>query len=102
VSLKSVTATYTGDVFYSNIKTTSITVPVDPDATSTDFTLEYSDKTEIISLNYSRTPVTIFDKCGPQPVFFNLTERVDLQNVTILSTDSLQYPAVSNIEIYHN
>jgi len=103
VFLKSVTADYTATIFYSDVAVTSITVPVNPDATTTTFTLEYTDKTEVISLNYTRhTPTTLFNVCGPQPLFSDLVEGTDVENVAILKTDSLQFPAVSNLEIYHN
>jgi len=101
VLLKSVKADATE--LYTNISATSITVPVNPGASSTTFTIEYTNNpTEIITLNYTRRTATLFERCGPQTLFSDLTEGTDIENVTILATDSLQYPPVSNLEIYHN
>lgn len=101
VSLKSVKANYTAQVFYSNVNVTSITVPIDETSPTTDIYLEYENNTETLKLSYTiNTPRTLIDECGQQGLYSKLQLAEALTDVRVVA-DSLRFPSVSNIEIIH-
>jgi hypothetical protein len=101
VLIKTIRADYTTDVFYTNATVNAVVLPLNPLSDNTTFTIEYADGTiDTINLSYTRRDYQIFRACGRQTVFSRLKEAIDLPNVTILRTDSVQYPAVTNLEIH--
>lgn len=103
VSLKSVKANYTSDVFYTDAFVTTITLPIDESQLVTEFYLEYTDRTDTIKLGYTKTATTLFTECGSQNVYSELTLLEPVTGVSVpTATDSLRFPPVSNVQIINN
>ena len=97
VEVTGIRADYTSELFYPDQTVSVVTLPLNPEANTTTFFIDYLDRTETLTLNYTRSEVSIFPQCQ-QNVFHNVFEAVDLENVTP-KADSLTFPPVTNFEI---
>jgi hypothetical protein len=92
-------------ILYQNQKLTYVILPLDPDSNSSTFTFELQTSTRILTVNYTRTPQTLFPACdaangGPQILFSDLVATSDFTQTTVVSTaDSVRFPAVTNVQI---
>ncbi|HEY3405821.1 MAG TPA: DUF6452 family protein [Ohtaekwangia sp.] len=102
VFLKSVRVNYTPQILYDNTLATTITVPIDETAQTTDVYLEYETRTDTLRLSYTAHPSRVFISetadCGAQGIYSNLELTETITGVTV-KADSLRFPVVSNIEI---
>lgn len=97
VELLGIRNNFSADVFYKDSKVSTAVLPLNADADTTTFFIDYVDKTETLALEYSRSEVAIFPACT-QIAISDLHEAVDLEDVTIKS-DTLTFPPSTNIEI---
>ena len=97
VEVMGIRADYTAELFYPDQTVSIVALPLNPEANTTTFFIDYPDRTETLILNYTRSQVSIFPQCQ-QNVFHNVFEAVDLENVTP-KADSLTFPPVTNFEI---
>jgi hypothetical protein len=93
-------------ILYQNQKLTYVILPLDPDSNSSTFTFELQTSTKTLTVNYTRTPQTLFPACDvandnkQQILFSDLVATSNFTQTTVLSTaDSVRYPAVTNVQI---
>lgn len=101
VLLKTVKADYTAQVFYTDAFVTTITLPLDENKLTTDFYLEYADRTDTITLGYVKNTTTFVEACGVQGVYSELTLQQPVTGVSI-TADSLRYPPVTNVQVIND
>jgi hypothetical protein len=91
-------------VFYENTSVSTIQLPLNLDVSNTIFYIEYQDGTEdTVSLAYSFIERELFRACATQKLISDLRELVDNANVRpVAERDSIQFPPVTNLEIFHN
>ena len=97
VEVTGIRSDYTTELFYPDQTVSIVMLPLNPEANTTTFFIDYPDRTETLVLNYTRSQVSILKQCQ-QNVFHNVYEAIDLENVT-LKADSLTFPPVTNFEI---
>jgi hypothetical protein len=101
VKIKKITDDYTTNQYYANQTVSAVILPLNAESEITTFNIEYDNGTaDVIQITYTRRQHQIFKACKKQTVFSHLKEVVDLPNVFILKTDSVQFPAVPNLEIH--
>jgi hypothetical protein len=101
VPLKSVRSTYFADPINYNTSLNLLTVPLDPATDHTIFYLDYDDRpTDTLRLGYNRDFPTLFNACGTQTTFRDLITELE-RPFTIIKSDSVQFPAITNLEIVH-
>jgi hypothetical protein len=102
VNLLRIRTDYSTDIFYENTTDIStVQLPLNPSADVTTFFFDYADNhTEEVTLNYQRSNRILINACKQQTLFYSLKEADDLLNVKILKSDSVQFPSVTNLEIY--
>jgi hypothetical protein len=99
VSIKSIT----GDHFEGNLLTSVYSsnifvLPVDPESTTSTFFIQYEDDSiDTLSVQYTFSSLRYFKAC-PNPVITGLRLVETSSSIRVLNT-TLQYPAVSNVEI---
>jgi hypothetical protein len=92
-------------ILYQNQKLTYVILPLDPTSGSSTFKFELQTSTKTLTVNYTRTPQTLFAACdvangGPQILFSDLVAIGDFTQTAVVSTaDSVRYPAVTNVQI---
>ncbi len=102
VVIKGITSDhFTGKLWEETDKTVStVNLPVDTESDVSTFYIEYEDKTDTLSVSYTRTPATLFSSCEPALLIQNLSLNKELPTATVISTArSLQFPPVTNVEI---
>jgi hypothetical protein len=102
LNLVSLTDNFSGTEIYSNAQVTNVVLPLNPNATTTQYTFNSEGGTNTLQLKYTTTPTTFHAVCGPQVVFSDI-EVLNSDFVTvspIVVTDpKAKYPTVNNIEI---
>lgn len=105
VSIQSITADYTTDVFFPLSNLSYAQLPLDPAKDQTTFTITYASGTvETIVVNYRRVLPTkpLFKACQSSSFFAGLTLGASTLNMRVLqNADSIHYPPISNIELVH-
>jgi hypothetical protein len=102
VVLNGVTADHlSGNLLKEPSTVSTLNLPVDNNSDVSNFYIQYEDRTDTLSVQYSRSPIVLFRACESQMVIGNLAERIDLDNAEILGT-SLQFPAIPNVKITVN
>lgn len=103
VLVQSIRADYTETIFYQQANLSYAQLPLNPAADETTFYINYGTTTDTLTVGYLRRNVTLFTRCGEKPVYsqLNLLNDAALTNINMLETDSVQYPSVSNLEIFH-
>jgi hypothetical protein len=102
VVIKGITSDhFTGKLWEETDTTVStVNLPVDQESDVSTFYIEYEDKTDTLSVSYTRTPATLFSSCEAAMLIQNLSLNKELPTATVISTaTSLQYPPVTNVEI---
>jgi hypothetical protein len=102
-TITSITNDYNSEVLYEDVRTSRVQLPLNPAATSTVFTINFEDATEVIRLNYSwsNPRPTLFKPgraCSQRQVITNLTEGTDNPNAEVISAAVL-YPATTNVNL---
>jgi hypothetical protein len=94
-----------GNILYQNEKLTFAILPLDPNSASAVFTFELQSGTNrTLTVNYTRTPQTIFRACDvangnlPDTVFSDLAPTTTFLQA-IIRADSVQFPPRTNVEI---
>jgi hypothetical protein len=99
VQLKSVKFDYSSEILYQDKSVTSISVPLNTQANTTTVYLEYEDKTDTVTFNYTRyLNQTLITECGPQTIIGKLLLDEPLETIRVMK-DSLIYPTQQNLEI---
>ncbi|WP_333820313.1 DUF6452 family protein [Ohtaekwangia sp.] len=106
VHIKRITNNYSSDEYYAGDTTSVVKLPLNPNAavTSTEFYIEYTDRSQIdtVSVQYTLTTNTLFKGCGPQTIYSDLAELVAHDNVIVLETNDVKFPPVTNIAVEVN
>jgi hypothetical protein len=103
LNLASLTADFIADPIYTTSKVTSVELPLNPDATTAQYTFNLAGGgTNTLTLSYTATPTTFHTICGQQIVFTNI--KVSNSDFVVSSpieiTDpKAKFPTVNNIEI---
>lgn len=98
VLIKGVKADHLADSVVSKDETVStLTLPVDTENNASTFHIKYADRTETLTVRYSRTPIELYPACGTQMIIQNL--NVDLPARIATGGGALKFPTVSNVEI---
>jgi len=91
---------FTGNLLAAPATVATLNLPVDLESDISTFYIEYEDKTDTLSVSYTRTPATLFSSCEPKLLIQELSLNKELPTATVISTArSLQYPPVTNVEI---
>ncbi|HEY9049424.1 MAG TPA: hypothetical protein VIN08_26175, partial [Ohtaekwangia sp.] len=97
---------YSDAIYYASDTTSVVKLPLNPSTsvTSTEFYISYTDRTAVdtVSVQYTLTTNTLFKGCGPQTIYSDLTELVAKDNVEVLETNDVKFPAVTNIAVEVN
>lgn len=107
VYIKSITMDYSDDVLYAGDTTSTVKLPLNPDASATRFEVKYTtardpntEITTFIAVDYTTTFSTIFKGCGVQNTYSDLrTNQNASPNVEVLETNDVKFPAVTNISV---
>lgn len=106
IYIKGITMNYSDDILYAGDTTTTVKLPLNPDATTTVFQVEYTTATNTttvvttIAVNYTVTFDTLFPGCGVQNIYSDLTTATNASaNVEVLTTNDVKFPAVTNIAV---
>jgi hypothetical protein len=102
--LISIAADYTSELFYQDTTMSRVILPLNPNATSTVFTVKYEAITETIALNYSWTDprITLFKPgyaCSGRKVITNLSVTIDDNDNLEVIEPMVLYPPVTNINL---
>ena len=82
VTIKSITADHIVGDLYKTYTNTTVTLPVDPNATLSTFYIQYDNgDIDTLRVAYTFTELTLYDSC-PDPVINNLTEFPDVPNIS--------------------
>ena len=91
---------FSGNLLNEPVTVATLNLPVDLESDVSTFYIEYEDKTDTLSVSYTRTPATLFSSCEPKLLIQELSLNKELPTATVISTArSLQYPPVTNVEI---
>jgi hypothetical protein len=112
IAIKRITSDYGGgNVYVSNVRTRSVTLPVNPDEDRTVFYIEYDDSatpTDTVRFSYTRTPLgTTVLYCGNVNRYTNLANDGSAANITvapstITGSDRINNPPTyTNIQVVH-
>jgi hypothetical protein len=102
LSIISLTADFITDPIYANSDVTSVELPLNPNATTTQYTFNFEGGgTNTLQVNYTSTPTTFHTVCGQQVVFTDLEADSDFVVTSPIEvTDpKAKFPTVNNIEI---
>lgn len=107
VYIKSITMDYSDDVLYAGDTTSTVKLPLNPNASATQFEVKYTtagapDKeiSTVIAVEYTITFSTIFRGCGVQNTYSDLSTTTNAgANVEVLETNDVKFPAVTNIAV---
>jgi hypothetical protein len=102
VVIKGITSNHFSGKLWKAADTTinTVNLPVDIESDVSTFYIEYENRTDTLSVSYTRTPATLFSACGPAFLIQDLSLNQELPAATVISTArSLQYPPVTNVEI---
>lgn len=104
VSLLSVVSDYNPTELYKNAKVSNLVLAVNPKSIATNFYIKYAEggRIDTLNLSYDTIRSTLFQKCGIQKLYSNLKYEGDTTRINVLQTDSLRFPAISNLEIINN
>lgn len=104
VLIKGVTADHlSGNLLKEPTTVSSLNLPVDTESDGSTFYIQYENKTDTLSIQYTRSPVTLFNACEPQMIIRNLSESIDLENASIPANGTnLHFPTIPNVEITVN
>jgi hypothetical protein len=102
-TITSITSDYNADILYADVRASRVQLPLNPEATSTTFTINYEDVTETLRLDYTWTAprTTLFkagSACSDRMVITNLSVGIDNANATIENPHIL-FPAVTNVNL---
>lgn len=92
-------------ILYQNQKLTYAILPLDPTTNSSTFKFELQGSNKTLTVNYTRTPQTLFRACdtangGQQILFSDLVATGDFTQTAVVATaDSVRFPAVTNVQI---
>jgi hypothetical protein len=100
--LTSVTADYTDKIFYADTTLSRIQLPLNPNGTSTQFTIEANGFSRVITLNYtwSAPRTTLFaagSSCLTRQVITNLS--VTTNTDAAVTEPAVLFPAVTNVNV---
>lgn len=103
VILKNVSVDFPASIFYPNETLQSVNVPLNPNADQTVITFELDTGTEIvtrtITVSYTTSTETLFDRCGPNVLFTGLeVVSEDFDTVTV-ADDELHSLPIINLEV---
>jgi len=99
VVVQSITADYTDSVFYASDTLSYAQLPLNPAADETVLYVKYNDtRTDTVTVRYTRVSDVLFDQCGVQQMYKNLTLPETSSRIKI-ANKNVTYPAVSNLEI---
>ena len=96
VTLNGVSADYSGLV-YPGSTLSSISLPLNPNANSTTFTFDFPEGQQSIGLNYTKTQRALFEVCGEQSFFSDLSVTSSDFPIMKLLRDTIQDPPITNI-----
>ena len=109
VYIQSITMDYSDDILYAGDTTTTVKLPLNPNASTTQFEVKYTTatnantETTVIAVSYTRTFNTLFSGCGVQNEYSDLTITSNPNsNVEVLETNDVKFPAVTNIAVEVN
>jgi hypothetical protein len=105
LSMVSLTADFINDPIYTTSKVTSVELPLNPNATTTQYTFNLEGGgTNKLAVTYTATPTTFHKVCGQQVVFTDLkisktdSDFVVTSPIEIIDPKA-KFPTVNNIEI---
>jgi hypothetical protein len=96
---------YADDILYAGDTTSTVKLPLNPNASSTVFQVKYTTATNAttvtttIAVSYTVTFDTLFPGCGVQNVYSDLVKTDTSDNVEVLTTNDVKFPAVTNIAV---
>jgi hypothetical protein len=101
-TITSITSDYSGEVLYADTRASRVQLPLNPNATSTVFTIQYEGVTETLALNYSWSAprATLFKPgraCSDRQVITDLSITANA-NAELVENEVL-YPAITNINL---
>ncbi|NJN41062.1 MAG: hypothetical protein HC811_01220 [Flammeovirgaceae bacterium] len=100
VLFQSVTLEGTGLVFYENVSTNQLKLPVDPQGDKVVINLDFEGKNEILEFSYINTPQLISPDCGAYSFIQDLNATsFTISNVSIVNS-VLSTSATVNAEIF--
>lgn len=107
VYIKSITMNYSDDVLYAGDTTSTVKLPLNPNASVTQFEVKYAtagnpdtEITTFIEVEYTTTFSTLFRGCGVQNTYSDLRTTTNASaNVEVLETNDVKFPAVTNIAV---
>ncbi len=101
VSLNAITSNYGWNIAYTDPNlVTQLKIPLDSDAEITTYNFEFTGKTNVLQLGYTRTERLLFDVCGNQQFISNLDTLLhDFDSIRI-TKDTIQDPPITNLEIF--
>lgn len=101
VQLNNVTADYPVNFYFPGEKTTSINLPVNPQANSTTFTFEFTDGSfKTLTVQHTRTISNKYALCPDWTLFSDLINSGSTFSQVIPARDSIQDPPITNFAIY--
>ena len=102
VSLEAITSDYSWNIsFASDSLVTQVKIPLNDGADITTYNFEFTGKSNLLKLGYTRTENLLFDVCGNQQFISDLdTIMHDFDSIRI-TKDTIQDPPVTNLEIFH-
>jgi hypothetical protein len=105
IYIQGITMNYADDILYAGDTTSTVKLPLNPNASSTEFQVKYTTATNAttvtttIAVSYTVTFDTLFPGCGVQNVYSDLVKTDTSNNVEVLTTNDVKFPAVTNIAV---
>lgn len=107
IYIQSITMDYSDDILFAGDTTSTVKLPLNPNSTRTVFEVKYTTasntnlETTIIDVSYTVTFDTLFPGCGVQNIYSDLrkTDVTANEEVEVLTTNDVKFPAVTNIAV---
>jgi hypothetical protein len=103
LNLVTLTADFINTPIYADSSVSSVVLPLNPNATTTQYTFNLEGgTTNTLQLKYTATPTTFHEVCGAQIVFTDLevvNSNFDTSEPITITDPKAKFPVVNNIEI---